>query len=74
MSRKVAVRAKPGARRPRVEPLPDGTLLVAVRERAIEGEANRAIEAALAAHFGVPRAQVRVVRGARGRDKLVEIG
>ena len=55
MSRKVAVRAKPGARMPRVEPLPDGTLLVAVRERAVEGEANRAIEAAVAAHFGVAR-------------------
>jgi uncharacterized protein YggU (UPF0235/DUF167 family) len=74
MPRRIAVRAKPGARVPRVEPLEGGTLLVAVRERALEGEANRAIEAALAAHFGVAPSQVRIVRGARGRDKLVEIG
>ncbi len=74
MSRKVSVWAKPGARVPRVETLEDGTLRVAVRERAVEGAANRAIEAALAAHFGVPRGAVRVVAGARGRNKVLEIG
>lgn len=75
MSRKVAVWAKPGARVARVVPLEgEGRLLVAVRERAAAGEANRAIEAAVAEYFGVPRSQVHVISGARSRQKLVQVG
>jgi uncharacterized protein YggU (UPF0235/DUF167 family) len=48
-------------------------LTVHVRERAVDGAANTAIEAALAAHFGVRKADVRIVRGHTSRVKLVEI-
>ena len=70
---RVAVMATAGAREPRLERLEDGSFRVAVRERAQEGEANRAIEAALARHFGVARTRVRVVSGHAGRRKLVAI-
>ena len=52
---------------------PDAVLTVHVRERAVDGAANTAIEAALAAHFGVRKADVRIVRGHTSRVKLVEI-
>lgn len=72
--RRVRVRVKPGSRRtPSVEEGDDGVLVVTVRERAIEGAANAAVEAALAAHFGVAKRDVRIAAGATARVKTVVI-
>jgi len=46
---------------------------VAVRARAVEGAANAAVVAALAAALGVRRRDVEIVTGARGRDKIVAV-
>ena len=46
---------------------------VYVRERAVDGAANEAIVAALAAHYGVARRDVTLVRGHAARLKLVDI-
>ncbi len=74
---RVAVRVRPGARRDAVGGSwagPRGTaLVVAVRARAVEGAANAAVVAALAAAFGLRRADVEIVAGARGRDKVVAL-
>ena len=74
MSR-IRVFVKPGCKRPEppVEERADGAWLVRTRERAIDGQANAAVVAALAIHFDVPPRQVRIVRGERARTKLVEI-
>ena len=39
----------------------------------VEGKANMALIEFLAEHFGVKKKQVRIVRGERGRDKVVEV-
>ena len=74
---KVLVRVRPGARTDAVGGRRDGprgpALLVAVGARAVDGQANAAVEAALAAAFGVRRADVGIAAGHRSRDKLVEI-
>jgi uncharacterized protein (TIGR00251 family) len=49
------------------------TLRVAVRAPPIDGRANDAVLDLLAARIAVPRASVRVVAGATGPRKLVEI-
>ena len=49
-------------------------LVVAVTARAVDGAANRAVSAALAAAFGVRRADVEFVSGATSRTKTVAIG
>lgn len=74
MAFRFAVRVKPAAKRTAVGGRwgPD-TLVVAVAAPAVEGKANEAVRVALAAAFGVRRAAVTVVRGDRGRDKLVEL-
>jgi uncharacterized protein (TIGR00251 family) len=74
---RVSVRVRPGARRDAVGGSwagPRGpALVVAVRARAVEGAANAAVVAALAAAFGLRRADVEIVAGVRGRDKVVAL-
>jgi len=74
-AREFRVRVKPGSSRgPLVEVGDDDILTVYVRERAIEGKANDAVERALAAHFGEPPSRVRIVRGHTARIKTVRVG
>jgi len=74
---RVLLRVKPGASRNAVGGRYDGTagpaLVVAVAARAVEGQATKAVLAAVASAFNVRRSAVTLVRGATSRDKLVEI-
>ncbi|MBW4720096.1 DUF167 domain-containing protein [Saccharothrix obliqua] len=68
------VRVKPGAKHAAVGGRWRGdALVVAVAAPAVEGKANEAVRKALAAAFGVRAQDVRIVRGERGRDKVVEL-
>lgn len=69
---KILVKAKPGAKVAAVKEI-GGKLHVSVKERVVEGRANRAIEAAVAEHFGVPRSRVRIISGHTARDKVLMI-
>jgi len=51
----------------------DGALSVRVTAPPVEGRANAAVGALLAAALDVPVATVRIVHGERGRDKLVRV-
>ena len=80
-SHRAVIHVRPGARVDRVGgSVPasrDGEadrLVVQVRARPVEGAATAAAERVLAAALGLRPRQVRVVRGATSRDKLVEIG
>ncbi|HEY3258944.1 MAG TPA: DUF167 domain-containing protein [Pseudonocardiaceae bacterium] len=72
-----AVRVRPGARRTVVGGRWDGSggaaLVVAVTAPAVDGKANAAVLAALAAAFGVRARQLAIVAGERARDKVVEL-
>ena len=69
---RVKVRVKPGSKRVKVERVGD-TLVVSVRSPAREGKANAELTKVLAEYYGVPKSRVRIVRGHRSRDKVVEI-
>lgn len=51
----------------------DGTLIVYVREPAVEGKANEGVVKAVALHYQKPKSAVRIVRGQTARYKVVEI-
>jgi hypothetical protein len=70
---RVSVTVVPNARATRVDQVEPGHLRVAVTAPPREGRANDALVRALAAHFGVPRSRVRILRGAGSRHKIVEI-
>jgi hypothetical protein len=63
----------PRASRNQVEGWRQGVLSVRVTAPPVEGEANRAVVALLAAALGVRGSALSVARGARGRDKLIRI-
>ena len=70
---RLTIRVTPGSRRAEIGGTHDGSLVVKVRERAVEGKATDAALAALAEALGVPRRAVTLVHGATSRTKVVEI-
>ena len=74
---RLRIRVRPGVSVPRVGGRhgtgPDAALVVAVAARAVDGAATEAAVRAVADALGVRRRDVRLVSGARSRDKLVEL-
>ncbi len=70
---RVAIWVRPGAGRSFVGGAHGGALVVRVAARAVEGQANEAALAALAAAFGVRRRAVTLLTGAASRAKIVEV-
>lgn len=68
----LALRVTPGARAEGVE-LGDGVLLVKVRAKPEGGKANDAVLELVADALGVATSRLRLLRGATGRDKLVQL-
>lgn len=63
----------PNARRTALDGLHDGALRVRLAAPPVEGRANDALVAWVAAELGVPRRAVRLLRGAGARRKQLEI-
>ena len=70
---RIAVRVQPRARKDEIAGERDGALIVRVTAPPVEGKANNAVRKLLAKRLGIAPGRVTVVRGASGRDKLVEI-
>jgi len=69
----IVVTVKPGAKAPGIVFGAGDSIVVRVRERAVEGKANEAVRVALARALGVPKSAVSLVRGATARLKAFEI-
>ncbi len=67
------LRVVPRASRDEIVGWQEDALRLRVQAPPVEGEANRAVGALLAGALGVRAGAVSVVRGVRGRDKLVRI-
>jgi uncharacterized protein (TIGR00251 family) len=73
METRIRVRLTPRAGRDEIAGWQGELLRVRVAAPPVEGEANVALERLLARALGVPRRAVRVVAGARGREKTVAV-
>ena len=70
----ISVQVKPGSKRaPLVELLEDGSYLVHVSQRAVDGQANEGLIAVLAKHFAVSKSKVAIKSGHTARIKRVLI-
>jgi hypothetical protein len=68
-----AIRVKPRAGRDGVSGVREGQLEVSVTAPPVEGQANGAVVAVLAARLRVAKRAVRIVTGETGRQKIVEV-
>lgn len=68
-----AVRVQPRAARTELVGVHGDALKMRVMAPPVEGAANAELIAFLAKQLGVPKSAVQIRRGARGRDKLVEV-
>ena len=69
---RLTLRVTPGARVEGIE-LGEAALLIKVRTKPQDGKANEAVLELLAEALGVPTSRLRMLRGATGRDKLVQL-
>ncbi len=68
----IRIRVIPNAKKNRI--LEEGGKLKAyVAAPAVEGKANKALIKLLANHFNVKKGNVRIIKGARSREKVVKI-
>lgn len=70
---RLQVHVQPRAPRNRVAGTHGGALKVQIAAAPVEGAANAALIDLLAKVFGVPRSGIRVLSGAHGRKKTVEV-
>ncbi len=71
--RRINVKVIARARQPRIISLTADSLKVYVTAPAVDGKANAAVIASLADWLGVKLRDVRIVRGLKNREKVVEI-
>lgn len=67
------VRVQPRASKEGLGGLREGALVVRLTAPPVDGAANEALSRVLGRALGVPPSRVRLLRGARGRDKLVHV-
>jgi uncharacterized protein len=74
---KVAVHVKPGSRKESIEWVEnlfwEKTLIVKIREKPVDGEANRWLIEALSEFFDVPKSRITILHGHTSREKVVNI-
>lgn len=69
---RLPLRVTPGARSQSLE-LGEGVLLIKVTAKPTDGDANAAVLELLAQALGMATSRLRLLRGATGRNKLVQL-
>ena len=69
----VRVRVTPNAKKAVVVRVAEASFEVKVDARAEDGRANKRLAEILSEYFEIPKAKISVVKGARSRDKVLEV-
>lgn len=70
---RLAIRVVPNARKTEIVGCADGVVRVRLQAPAVEGRANEELVRFLAEVFDLRRSQVAIVRGAKSREKWLEL-
>jgi hypothetical protein len=70
---KITVRVKPNSKQDRVDKTGDNEFVVRVREKALEGRANKAVVDILSDRFNIPKTNIRIIKGLKSRTKIFDI-
>ncbi|MFM6971731.1 MAG: DUF167 domain-containing protein [Rhodoluna sp.] len=71
---RITVNVKPGSKKgPLVEQSSEGTYIVYLRERAVDGAANEGLIKILAQHFEVAKSKITIEAGFSSRIKRISI-
>lgn len=74
---KITAHVKPGSRKESIEWVEnlfwEKTLVIKIREKPVDGEANRGLIKALSEFFDVPKSRITILNGHTSREKVVEI-
>jgi uncharacterized protein (TIGR00251 family) len=71
---KLQIQVKPNSRQESVQQQPDGSYKISLNAPPTEGRANERLVEVLADHFKVPKSRISILRGAKSRTKVVEVG
>lgn len=63
---------KPGSSQEKIVESAQGELVVYLRAKPHDGEANDALIKLLAKHFDVPKTTIKIIRGDKNRNKIIE--
>jgi uncharacterized protein (TIGR00251 family) len=69
----IKVHVTPNAREVSVTKVDESVFEVRVDERALQGRANKRLLEVMAKHLGVPKSKAFIVKGAKTRDKIIEV-
>lgn len=72
-STRFKVRVQPRATRTELAGAHGDALKIRLAAAPVEGAANRELIAFLAHRLGVPKSAVRIIKGGRAREKLIEV-
>jgi uncharacterized protein len=70
---KITIRVKTNARKNEVTETGPGTYSVSVTAPPVEGKANEKVVELLSEFFHKPKRCISIVRGEKGKDKIIEI-
>ncbi len=67
------VRVFPNSKTQKVVKKTDNNFEIRIKEKPIDGKANKALISVLADFFKVSKSQVKIVSGTKSRNKIIEI-
>ena len=69
---KYIIKVKPGTSQEKIVEKSEGEFIVYLRAKAHDGEANEALVKLLSKHFKVPKTTIKIIRGAKSKNKIIE--
>ena len=70
---KYTITVKPGSSQEKIIQTADNELIVYLRAKPHDGEANAALIKLLSRHFKVPKTSIIISRGAKSHTKIIEL-